>query len=175
MPPYADNPFAVLTAVVAPAVLTNACSVLCLGTGNRIARVVDRSRIVAKELAGLEAGSAERKHWDTQLALLQQRAKRLFWALRLLYGALGAFATAALIAIVGAATASFEQGRLLQIVAAAGFTAGCLGVTGLVCGCALMVSEVRLAIQHIAEEAAEWERQGSHEPKSVIDSGEQPF
>src|SRR5690606_2874620 len=108
MPPYVDNPFAVLTAVVAPAVLTNACSVLCLGTGNRIARVVDRSRIVAKELAGLARDSAENTHWETQLALLQQRAKRLFWALRLLYGALGSFATAALIAIVGAATASFE-------------------------------------------------------------------
>jgi len=33
-----DSPFAVLTAVVAPAVLTNASSVLCLGTGNRLAR-----------------------------------------------------------------------------------------------------------------------------------------
>ena len=40
------NPFAVLTAVVAPAILTNACSVLALGTSNRLARVV------ARELAG---------------------------------------------------------------------------------------------------------------------------
>ena len=44
------NPFAALTTIVAPAVLTNACSVLCLGTSNRIARVVDRSREVAKDL-----------------------------------------------------------------------------------------------------------------------------
>ena len=43
---FADNPFAVLTAIVAPAILTNACSVLSLGTSNRIARVVDRTRVV---------------------------------------------------------------------------------------------------------------------------------
>ncbi len=42
-----SNPFAVLTAVVAPAILTNASSVLALGTSNRLARVVDRTRIVA--------------------------------------------------------------------------------------------------------------------------------
>ncbi len=46
-----DNPFAVLTAVVAPAILTNACSVLCLGTSSRIARVVDRTRVVSLSIA----------------------------------------------------------------------------------------------------------------------------
>ena len=38
--PMSDNPFAALTAVVAPAILTNASSILALGTGNRVARVV---------------------------------------------------------------------------------------------------------------------------------------
>jgi len=52
------NPFAVLTAVVAPAILTNACSVLALGTSNRLARVVDRTRVVARELAALESGGS---------------------------------------------------------------------------------------------------------------------
>ena len=53
----ADNPFAVLTAIVAPAILTNASSVLALGTSNRLARVVDRTRVVAAELAGFEPAS----------------------------------------------------------------------------------------------------------------------
>jgi branched-subunit amino acid transport protein len=43
----ANSPFAVLTAIVAPAILTNASSVLALGTSNRFARVVDRTRVVA--------------------------------------------------------------------------------------------------------------------------------
>jgi hypothetical protein len=50
MPALNDNPFAVLTAVVAPAILTNASSVLSLGTGNRIARVVDRTTVLAASL-----------------------------------------------------------------------------------------------------------------------------
>jgi len=56
MDTVAGNPFAVLTAVVAPAILTNACSVLALGTSNRLARVVDRTRVVARELAALLRG-----------------------------------------------------------------------------------------------------------------------
>ena len=39
---FADNLFAVLTLIVAPAVLTNATSVLTLNTSNRFACVVDR-------------------------------------------------------------------------------------------------------------------------------------
>src|SRR5712691_11005306 len=62
-----ENPFAVLTAVVAPAILTNACSVLCLGTSNRIARVVDRTRIVSAHIASVEAGSLEHRAHVTQL------------------------------------------------------------------------------------------------------------
>jgi len=54
VPAFADNPFAVLTAVVAPAVLTNASSVLSLGTANRIGRIVDRTRILTAELRQLD-------------------------------------------------------------------------------------------------------------------------
>jgi hypothetical protein len=52
--PLTQNPFAALTAVMAPAVLTNASTVLCLGTNNRIARVVDRTRFLAGEMASLD-------------------------------------------------------------------------------------------------------------------------
>lgn len=57
--PLTDSPFAVLTAVVAPAVLTNASSVLCLGTGNRLARVVDRTRVITAEISSLEPTSED--------------------------------------------------------------------------------------------------------------------
>src|SRR6266852_8664832 len=98
------NPFAVLTAVVAPAILTNASSVLALGTGNRLARVVDRTRVVAKELAGIEPGSssscqANYESLAAQLERLQVRAQLLMKALRVIYGSLGLFATAALLSV----------------------------------------------------------------------------
>ena len=84
-------------------------SVLCLGTSNRIARVVDRTRVVAAEIACLEVGSAEYKMWVSQLERLQVRAQLLFKALRILYGSLGAFAAAALISVIGSAMAFYGQ------------------------------------------------------------------
>ena len=59
MAPFSDNPFAALTIVVAPAILTNASSVLCLGTANRLARVVDRTRVVSAELANVRSKHQE--------------------------------------------------------------------------------------------------------------------
>lgn len=61
--PTVSTPFAVLTAVVAPAILTNASSVLALGTSNRLARVVDRTRVVTAELGEFEAGTADYQSW----------------------------------------------------------------------------------------------------------------
>lgn len=38
------NPLGILTFIVAPAILTNASSVMALGTANRFARAIDRAR-----------------------------------------------------------------------------------------------------------------------------------
>jgi hypothetical protein len=46
------DPFSILTVVVAPAVLTNASSVLALNTNNRLARVADRSHALTAQLTG---------------------------------------------------------------------------------------------------------------------------
>jgi hypothetical protein len=93
------NPFAVLTAVVAPAILTNASSILALGTGNRLARIVDRTRVVAAELARLDVSKTEYEGWAVQLPRLQVRARLLVRALRVFYAAPGLFAAAALISV----------------------------------------------------------------------------
>ncbi len=82
----ASNPFAVLTAIVAPAILTNASSVLALGTSNRLGRVVDRTRVVANDISRFAPGSAEREAWTKQLVDLQARAQLLLKSLRLFYG-----------------------------------------------------------------------------------------
>jgi hypothetical protein len=84
-----DNPFAVLTAVVAPAMLTNASSVLCLGTSNRIARVVDRTRVVAAELVSFEAGSSEYLLRVNQLEQLQSSRSLAVQGARVTYASWG--------------------------------------------------------------------------------------
>jgi Protein of unknown function (DUF2721) len=149
----ADNPFATLTILVAPAILTNASSVLCLGTGNRIARVVDRTRALAAELAKLDRDHALRVPYDRQMARLKERAHLLLRALRLFYTSIGSFAAAALVAIIGSVLAGAAGNTALRGLEALGLIAGSVGVGGLVFGCVLMVSETRIAVGFLEEEA----------------------
>ena len=153
MPTLSENPFAVLTAVVAPAILTNASSVLCLGTANRIARVVDRTRVIAAELKTFPAGSTECQGRVRQLESLQVRAQLLLRALRLFYATIGSFAAAALISVIGSALAAFDFRLAFQAAATIGLAIGAAGVIGLVSGCTIMVHETRLAVQTLSEEA----------------------
>src|SRR5258705_5836908 len=95
----ANNPFAVLTAIVAPAILTNACSVLALGTSNRLGRVVDRTRVGASDIAASKPGSEGFLEWNSQLRALEIRTHMLLRALRLFYAALGLLASSALISV----------------------------------------------------------------------------
>ena len=151
--PMSDNPFAALTAVVAPAILTNASSILALGTGNRVARVVDRTRLIAGELTRAAADSPEYAIYTRQLERLSERAQLLLRALRLFYASLGAFAATALIAVVGATLAESATATLFRATAIAGLASGGFAVGGLVFGCTLMVAETRLAVQNLTEEA----------------------
>jgi Protein of unknown function (DUF2721) len=148
-----DNPFAVLTAIVAPAILTNACSVLSLGTGNRLARVVDRTRVVAAEIKSREPGSPEFLAWLDQLAGLQIRAQLLIGALRAFYAALGAFATAALVSVFGGLAAYYGRGTLFRASAIAAVATGTFAVIALVRGTVVVMRETRIAIRNLAEEA----------------------
>ena len=112
-----DNPFAVLTAVVAPAILTNACSILCLGSGNRIGRVVDRIRIVAPELGSLEPGAPRYNSHLHQLEKLRVRSRFLLLAMRLFYFSLGSFAAAALVSVIGSTLAFYDWHLTFRILA----------------------------------------------------------
>lgn len=149
-----NNPFAALTAVVGPAILTNACSILALGTGNRLARVVDRMRVVVREMGSLDVGTPEYDAWTRQREGLNLRAQLLLHALRNFYAALGFFAAAALLMVIGSLLAFFAQPVALRTVTAVAFAAGGLAVVGLVYGCVEMVRETRLAVQYLAEEAS---------------------
>jgi branched-subunit amino acid transport protein len=153
--PLHENPFAVLTAIVAPAVLTNACSVLCLGVGGRIARVVDRTRALTAEMPKFLLGSPEYGSRVRQLERLQRRAQFLVKSLRLLYAALGGLAASALISVIGAASAYYGNQYVFRAIAAIALAIGGSAVTALVAGCVYMVHETRLAVQNLAEEAQE--------------------
>src|ERR1700730_1663036 len=152
------NPFGVLTAVVAPAILTNACSVLALGTSNRLARVVDRTRVVARELAAIDPAGVTYQSWAGQLAGLHVRTQLLVKALRVIYGSLGLFAMAALVSVVGSIVTYYGQRLLFQLTAGLALLAGAVAVAGVAAGGGLMVHETRLAVQNLADEAKMYAR-----------------
>lgn len=149
----AGNPFAVLTAIVAPAILTNASSVLALGTSNRLARVVDRTRVVSAELAAFEPESPDYRMWAAQLEPLGIRVQLLVKALRLFYAGLGLFAASALVSVGGSIATYYGQRLLFEAAAALAVLTGASAVLGLASGCVLMVRETQLAVQNLAEEA----------------------
>jgi len=151
-PTSAADPFSILTVVVAPAVLTNASSVLALGTNNRLARVADRTHAVTAQLAKLEPGDKGYELWEAQLPDLQLRAQLLLRALRCFYLGLGLFASSALISIAGSIVVYFGGRPAFRTAAGIGVVCGASAVISLVSGCVLMIRETRLAVKGLAYE-----------------------
>src|SRR5260370_5578577 len=100
--PATENPFAVLTRIAAPAVFTNASSVLALGTGNRLARVVDRTRVLARELHSAAGRDQTTELWVSHLGRLQKRGALLVRAMSFFYGSISSLASASLVSILRA-------------------------------------------------------------------------
>src|SRR5277367_6682719 len=147
------DPFSILTIVVAPAVLTNASSVLALGTNNRLARVADRTHAVIAQLSTLEPGARNYEVSKAQLPALLTRAQLLLRALRCFYLGLGLFASSALISIAGSIAVYYGGRTTFQIAAGIGVLCGTLAVISLVCGCVLMIRETQLAVRGLAFDA----------------------
>jgi hypothetical protein len=154
--PVETNPFAVLSLIVAPAILTNASSVLAMSTSNRLARAVDRARDLSRQLEGagdLTSPEAERRMGE--LAMAEQRAVLLVAALQRFYIALGGFSLAALISLLGAVLAAVERTNVVLGLELAGVAAGLLAVGALVHGSATLVRETRMALAVMRARAAE--------------------
>jgi len=155
--PLADSasPFAVLSLIVAPAILTNACSVLSMSTSNRLARAVDRARELAKQLEepSGSVGGSETTRRLAELAATEQRAVMLLGALRSFYVALGAFAAATFISVVGAVLVRISGPVVLALEFGAAATGG-IAVGALVYGSMLLVRETRIAVHVLRERAA---------------------
>jgi hypothetical protein len=146
------NPFAILTFIAAPAILTNASSVMALGTSNRFARAVDRARALARaEPRGDPAEAALR---DRQLAAVGRRGLLLVRALTAFYLSVGSFAAASLVSLLGAAAVVVQQSELRAVSFGVALAAGVAGVGGLVTGSAILVFETRLTLRILRDELA---------------------
>jgi hypothetical protein len=165
MDPLSHNPFAVLTFIVAPAVLTNACSVMGLQTANRFARTVDRARLLAAQFRGREAeDDPEVQVRLRQLNITERRALLLVRAMTAFYLAVGSFAGASFASLLGAVFVLTHLDFLLGFA----LLFGIMGVGGLVTGSGLLVWETRQALAVLYAET-QWlcqARTRKHQPET---------
>jgi hypothetical protein len=148
------NPFAALSLIVAPAILTNASAVLAMSTSNRLARAVDRARELLRQAEAGDAGADRSRHLR-DLGVTQERAVMLLRVLRSFYVALAGFALATLIALIGAAVAPTAPRPLVLGVELLGLAAGVVGVSALTHGAVVLVRETRMAVAHLQERVAQ--------------------
>lgn len=146
-----NNPFAVLTFIAAPALLTNATSVLAMSTINRMLRTRDRMHELFKESAG---GSPHSGKFIEQVNRVERQAMLLLGALHWIYVALGSFAAASLVTLVGAVTGQLGSEVFMRIIVGMGLLLGFAGVTGLIGGCVHLFHATQLSLVNIREEAA---------------------
>lgn len=149
------NPFAALSLIVAPAILTNASSVLIMSTSNRLARAVDRARELSKQLeAASDYSSPESSRRLRELQAAETRALLLLRGLRSFYVALGSFALAALISLLGAVLVPLKMGITVPLLEISGVVSGLAAVGALVNGSFLLLRETRIAVQILSERVA---------------------
>lgn len=153
--PIATNPFAVLSLISAPAVLTNASCVLLFGTGNRYGRAIDR----VHELAELFAANAHPEPRELELRGRQLHAAELrtgliVRALTCFYTAVAAFAATTLLSLIGAALVALEAGVWVNIIVVLAGIGGLTGVGAIVIGAIMLARESTFSFAVLKEERA---------------------
>lgn len=149
-----QNPFALLSLIAAPAVLTNAASVLVMSTTNRFLRASERMRALAVRVEEGKVTGGLRALLRSQVDRTERQALLLLGALRAAYTAIGSFASASLISILGAGLANTSLAIGFHVLAALALAVGVLGASALVVACARLLAATRLSLQNMAEEAA---------------------
>ena len=151
----ATNPFAALTFIAAPALLTNAASLLLLGTSNRLARAVDRVRALTSHLE--HHSDTESRVAQLELRQLQTAERRVLIIVRAMtafYLAVGSFAFGTMMALLGA---TFLAQDLVAVAASWAMSATVLacvvGVAAIMAGSLGLVFESRLTFRILRVEA----------------------
>ena len=136
-----DGHYAILTAMLAPALFMTATASLLASANARLARVVDRLRGL---IIAWEKDAPDRQQRDVQIHRHRRRAHIVLRACQLLYGALGAFIGTSLAVAVDAFT-GFRLGVVPTVLAVVGV--GLLLIASLALGI-----EVQLSVRSFDEE-----------------------
>ena len=132
---------AILTAMLAPALLMAATASLLVSANNRLARVVDRLRAL---IVAWEHDAPDRAERDLQIARHRRRAQLVLRACQMLYAALGGFVGTSL-ALAADALLGFRLGVVPTALAV-------LGVLFLLLASLAMWGEVSLSVRSFDQE-----------------------
>lgn len=147
------NPFAALSLIAAPAILTNAASVLAMSTSNRFLRAADRIHTLAARLGEASLTAETRARLGVQVNRAERQALMLLSGLRAAYIALAAFAAASLISIVGAALNAAGWHDLAYGAVLLALATGFAGTGGLMQSSVNLFRATRLSMLNISDEA----------------------
>jgi hypothetical protein len=154
MADLSQNPFALLSLIAAPAVLTNSASVLVMSTTNRFLRASERMRALSVRVEEKKLTPGLRALVRKQVDRTERQAVLLLSALRAAYIAIGSFASASLISILGAGLASTSLNVGFHAMAALALGVGVVGASALVVACVRLLAATRLSMLNMSEEAA---------------------
>jgi hypothetical protein len=152
---FSHNPFALLTFLAAPALLTNASTLMALSTSNRLARAADRARTAAAAAISNSAHDpmlTELSEKDFEIS--SRRARLLVSALSAVYLAIGCFSTGTLVALIGAFAGYFAISWAVVVTQMATIGAVVVGVISLASAALRLVGETRLALRVIDQHHA---------------------
>jgi hypothetical protein len=149
--PLTENPFAVLTFLMAPALLTNASNLLSLSTSNRLARTSDRARRAAAAILASTVSDATTEDLRHDFQNAVQRTILLVKALHRIYFAAGSFAAGTFIALFGAFASHLHIPHTALLTQTLTALATLAGVAGIVAGSVTLMSETRLALKSLAD------------------------
>ena len=147
------GPFAALTFIAAPALLTNATSVLALSTTNRMLRTREAMTAMLARSEQRSVNPDEAALFLRQVNRTETQAGLMLTALAAIYTALGSFAGATLMTLVGAALLPALGVRIEILIAGLGLGLGALGVGCLVIGSVRLFAATKLSLTTIREEA----------------------
>lgn len=147
------NPFAVLTFIVAPALLTNASCLLALSTANRMLRARERMHAVFEKSEEGGLSPEEKSRLRNEANRVEEQSIHLLKGLGSIYVALGGFVLATFVTLIGAALTQLEGGLWFRVAATAGMMLGAVGVGGMVNGSVHLFHATRISMTNIREEA----------------------
>lgn len=148
-----QTPLELLTVIAAPALITNASTVMIMSTSNRFARVVDRSRVLDAELAKDELTGPRRRDLAAVYAMARRRVLFLVRALTILYIGVGSFALGTFTGLLGAVIQHFGYEDVAPVITGVSLGAVTIGTLALTVAGIMMTVETRLAYRELMAEA----------------------